>query len=101
MLPESTTWVFGASPYTSLNAVPAIIYDRVKALARILQVTLVLHGSLGQPLSQHKPYDPTKYETDDGIAELMLVSLVIVVLKLHYGYDDQGCASRRALGSIR
>jgi hypothetical protein len=81
--------VYNISKFTAEFGL-ALLYHRIRTLGRVLQVTLVLHGSLGQPLPHHKPYDPTKYETDDTMVELSLISLVIIALKLHYGYDEQG-----------
>lgn len=63
-----------------------MLYQQVKILGAVLSVPLSAHPSLAPPLERRRAYDPVRYEGDGDMVELSLIALVILALKLQYGY---------------
>lgn len=66
----------------------AVVYEQAKKIAVALSLPMTLHHTLTFPLGKMKSYDSLKYEGDHGPPELLLAAVVIIVLKMYYGYDN-------------
>ncbi|KAH9965921.1 hypothetical protein BC827DRAFT_1181039 [Russula dissimulans] len=67
-----------------------VLYSLSKTVAHVLSLPLVLHHTLAPRLAHVKAEDPDSHKYDNVPAELALLVVVIIVLKMVYGFDGQG-----------
>lgn len=67
----------------------ATLYFLAKKLGKVVSLTLTLHYSLSPALKRVKMRDPEHHKYDNAPPEVALIAILIVVLKLVYGFDGK------------
>ena len=65
------------------------LYGVSKALARHLELPLMLNASMAPPLIRQAEKDPMSHKSDNVPPELALVATVVIALKLVYSFDGK------------
>ncbi|EKM59233.1 uncharacterized protein PHACADRAFT_87096 [Phanerochaete carnosa HHB-10118-sp] len=72
----------------ALQGTPTL-YLLAKKLGKVVSLTLTLHYSLSPALRRVKMRDPEHHKYDNAPPEVALIAILIVALKLVYGFDGK------------